>query len=98
MAGRLGGRFKARAAAAAAASKAPARASAPLGAAEAAALAASASKDTAKKPKSPHSWGSSSAAGLQRPPWGRKATGDTGVLTTGTDSGASAGNANCAVS
>ena len=99
MAGRLGGRFKARAAAAALASKASARASAPPGAAEAAALVASAPKDSAKRPKSPHSWGSGSPAGSQRPAWGRKTTGDSGEQAARrVDSGAAAGSGNCAVS
>ncbi|CAN0085280.1 unnamed protein product [Hapterophycus canaliculatus] len=101
MAGRLGGRFKARAAAAAGASKHSARASAPPGAADAAvAAAAAAGETTPKQPKSPHSWGSSSPAGLQRPAWSRKVTGDArktadepGPVATTT-----AGGGNCVIS
>ncbi|CAN0075268.1 unnamed protein product, partial [Pylaiella littoralis] len=105
MAGRMGGKFKARAALAAAASKPPDRAaSAPAGAVDVAASAAAAAAvaaATAKKPKSPHSWGSGSLTGMQRPGWGRKATGDTSDSKTGGGAGAAAAagsGGNCLVS
>lgn len=98
MAGRIGGRFKARAALAAAGSKPPKCASAPSGAVDAA---ASAAAGTAKRSKSPHSWGSSSLVGMQRPGWGKKVTGDTGDPKTGGDAGIDTGTGvggNCVVS